>query len=77
MGLLAFVLLCVIVSVAVLAAPAPLRAFNAVPPNRIVLSAPYVWLPTVLVLSALLGHLIVLRAWFGGLESRARPEALR
>ncbi len=73
-SLLGLTLLCVIVTVAVLSVPGPLRAFAADPPNEIVLSAPFVWLPTVLVLSALLGHVIVLRAWFAGRALHSGPE---
>ena len=45
-----------------LAAPTPFRVFKTPPPNTWVTIAPYVWLPTVLVALAILGHIVVYRA---------------
>jgi hypothetical protein len=50
-----------IVTVAVLSMPGPLQVFTRPPANTIVLHFPFIWLPTVLVLGALLGHLLVFR----------------
>jgi hypothetical protein len=60
-------LLANIVTVAMLSLPSPLRVFRNAPSNSWVMHAPWVWLPTVLVQAALLGHLLVFRA----LRSRA------
>lgn len=54
-------LLLVIVTVAILSAPLPLRVFLNEPANAIVMTFPYVWLPTVLVQAAWLGHLLLWR----------------
>ena len=48
-----------IVTVAVLSMPSPFRYFS--PPNLFVAQLPFIWLPTFLVTSALLGHLLVFR----------------
>lgn len=58
-----------IMVVAILSVPGPLRVFLNEPANTFVTGVPYVWLPTVLVLTALLGHLLVFRRL---LESRSR-----
>ncbi len=55
-------LLANIVSIALLSVPGPLRVFRNAPSNAWVAHAPWVWLPTVLVQAALLGHLLVFRA---------------
>lgn len=47
--------------VAQLSAPTPFRVFMEEPANVWISRAPWVWLPSVMVLSALLGHLLVLR----------------
>lgn len=54
-------LLLTIVVVAILSTPAPFRQFTDGPANRLPGMFPYVWLPTVLVQSALAGHLLVFR----------------
>jgi hypothetical protein len=67
-----------VVGVAVLSAPTPLRVFHNEPANVWVTRAPWVWLPTVMVVAAVLGHVLVhrrLRAQAGGL-AHAAPEAL-
>lgn len=53
-------LLLTIVTIAVLSTPT-IRWFEAAPPNEFVAYFPYVWLPTVLVPFALLGHLLSFR----------------
>lgn len=60
-NLLGLGLLANIVVVAVLATPT-FQVFTSGPPNRLPSMVPYVWLPTVLVQAALLGHLLVFRA---------------
>ena len=54
-------LLVTIVGIAALAAPGPLQVFTDGPPNTLLSSLPYVWLPTVLVQLALLGHILLFR----------------
>jgi hypothetical protein len=54
-------LLATIFVIANLSAPTPFRAFPNEPANVWILQAPFVWLPTVLVFTALVGHLLVLR----------------
>jgi hypothetical protein len=54
-------LLANIVSIAVLAAPTPLQVFTEGPSNRLPGVFPFVWLPTVLVQLALIGHVLVFR----------------
>jgi hypothetical protein len=53
-------LLTTIVTIAVLSMPTPFRMFDG-PPNVFVASVPFVWLPTVMVMAALLGHLLLFR----------------
>lgn len=60
-NLLGTLLLAVIVTIAVLSAPVPFRAFWNEPANTIVATFPFVWLPTVLVQAAWFGHLLVFR----------------
>lgn len=60
-NLLGLALLLTIVTIAILSAPGPLRAFVNEPANTIVTTLPFVWLPTVLVQSAWIGHLLVFR----------------
>jgi hypothetical protein len=59
-NLLGLGLLTNIVTIAVLSMPTPFRAFDG-PPNVFVASVPFVWLPTVMVMAALLGHLLLFR----------------
>jgi hypothetical protein len=61
-NVLGLALLANIVTVAVLATPTPFQVFDDGPPNRLPSMLPYIWLPTVLVQAALLGHLLVFRA---------------
>ena len=57
----ALALLLVIVGIAALSAPTPLRQFMNEPANTFVARFPYVLLPGVLVFAALVGHLLVFR----------------
>jgi hypothetical protein len=50
-----------VLTIAILSSPGPLRRFHAEPSNVWVTRAPWVWLPAVMVLAALLGHLLVFR----------------
>lgn len=59
-NLLGLGLLTTIVTIAVLSMPTPFRVFDG-PPNVFVASVPFVWLPTVMVMAALLGHLLLAR----------------
>ena len=62
-------LLANVLAIALLSAPTPFRLFHDGPANVWVTRAPWVWLPTVLVLAAVLGHVLVfrrLRAMAGG-----------
>ena len=55
------VLLAVIVTVAMLSTPTPIRVFHNDPPNDWIARFPFVWLPELFVALALLGHLLVFR----------------
>jgi hypothetical protein len=54
-------LLLTIVTIAILSTPMPFRVFLNDPPNTIITTFPYVWLPSVLVQAAWIGHLLVFR----------------
>ena len=58
---LALVLLAIVVVTAALSMPTPFQQFTAAPTTAAVATFPMIWLPTVLVQAALLGHLLVLR----------------
>jgi len=58
---LGLALLANIVGIALLSAPTPLRIFMNEPANVWIAHAPWVWLPAVMVLAALAGHLLVHR----------------
>jgi hypothetical protein len=60
-NLLGFALLLNIIGIALLSAPIPIRVFHNDPPNTWVTRFPFVWLPTVMVATALLGHLLLFR----------------
>jgi len=60
-NILGFTLLLVIVTIAILSAPVPFRVFMNDPANTIIATTPFVWLPTVLVQAAWIGHLLVFR----------------
>lgn len=65
------VLLANILTVALLSAPTPFRVFHNEPANVWITRAPWVWLPAVFVLAAIVGHLIVFRR----LRHEARVQA--
>jgi hypothetical protein len=73
-NLIGFGLLSNVVTIALLSAPTPLRVFMNEPANVWITRAPWVWLPTVLVPAALLGHLLVLR-WLFANPGAQRPGA--
>ncbi|MEZ4429174.1 MAG: hypothetical protein R3A51_15995 [Nannocystaceae bacterium] len=60
-NLIGFGLLATIVGIAVLSMPLPFQRFSMPGDDPFVTRAPFVWLPTVLVAAALLGHLLLLR----------------
>jgi hypothetical protein len=60
-NLLGLALLSVIVGIALLSTPTPLRAFHNEPANTFVAYPPFVWLPGFLVQAAWFGHLLVFR----------------
>jgi hypothetical protein len=60
-NVLGSVLLVVVVAIAFMSAPTALRVFTDGPSLDLVLHAPFNWIATVLVASALVGHLIVFR----------------
>ncbi|MDQ3002327.1 MAG: hypothetical protein M3Y08_13835 [Fibrobacterota bacterium] len=60
-NLTGFILLINIMTVAILSIPGPMRRFHNEPANTLVLHFPYVWIPAIFVLSAFLGHLLILR----------------
>jgi hypothetical protein len=59
-NLLGLGLLINVVTIAILSMPTPMRVFGG-PANVWVATFPYVWLPTVMVMAALFGHLLVTR----------------
>jgi hypothetical protein len=61
-NILGSLLLCNIIVVSLLSTPTPLRVFRTPPANTWVSTAPYVWLPAVMVALAILGHIVVYRA---------------
>jgi len=50
-----------ILIIALLSAPTPMRVFMNEPANVWVTRAPWIWLPTVMVLAAIMGHVLVYR----------------
>lgn len=60
-NLLGLGLLLNIVTVAILSTPVPFRVFMNEPANTIIATAPFIWLPTVLVQFAWAGHLLIFR----------------
>lgn len=63
-----------IMAVAILSIPGPLRAFHDEPANTLVLHFPYVWIPAIFVMAALLGHLVLFRKILADRAGAARPE---
>ena len=55
------VLLTNIMTIALLSTPTPFRVFQNEPANEWIAHAPWVWLPTVFVLAAIVGHILVYR----------------
>ena len=53
--------LVVTVVTGILAAPSPFRQIMGNPPNGFVVGFPFVWLPTILVVSGWLGHIVLFR----------------
>lgn len=50
-----------ILTIAVLSTPTPLRVFHNEPANEWIAHAPWVWLPAVYVVAAIIGHVVVFR----------------
>ena len=69
------VLLVNILTIAVLSTPTPIRVFHNEPANEWIAHAPWVWLPAVFVVAAIIGHVIVFRRV--RYESRLRRHAPR
>jgi hypothetical protein len=61
-NILGSLLLCNVIVVSLLSTPTPLRMFSTQPPNTWVSTAPYIWLPAVMVALAIVGHIVVYRA---------------
>ena len=75
---LGLALLINILAVAILSAPTPFRVFMNEPSNIWVSQAPWVWLPAVLVLEALMGHMLVYRRlWIESRTARAKHPGAR
>jgi hypothetical protein len=60
-NVMGIVLLTIIVTVALLSTPTPIRVFHNEPPNDWIARFPFVWLPELFVALALLGHLLIFR----------------
>ena len=69
------VLLANILTIAVLSTPTPIRVFHNEPANEWIAHAPWVWLPAVFVVAAIVGHIVIFRRL--RYESRARERAPR
>ena len=50
-----------ILTIAVLSTPTPFRVFHNEPANEWIAHAPWVWLPSVFVVAAIIGHVVVFR----------------
>jgi len=59
-NLISLTLLANIVTIAIMSAPGPLRAFHTEPANTVVAGFPLIWLPTFLVPVAVFGHVMSL-----------------
>ena len=53
------VLLVNILTIAVLSTPTPIRVFHNEPANEWIAHAPWVWLPSVFVVAAIIGHIVI------------------
>jgi hypothetical protein len=60
-NVLGLALLANVVAIAILSAPTPLRVFMNEPSTAWITQAPFVWLPAVLVVAALAGHVVIFR----------------
>lgn len=60
-NLVGFALLINIMAVAILSTPGSFRLFQNEPANTLIAQFPYIWLPTVLVPTAWIGHLLLFR----------------
>jgi hypothetical protein len=60
-NILGIMLLTNVLVIAMLSMPTPIRRFHNEPANTWVAQAPYVWLPTVFVLAAIAGHIVISR----------------
>jgi len=72
-NVLGVLLLANIVAVALLSAPTPFRVFMNEPANTFITRVPWVWLPAVMVLAAVMGHALVFRWLFGSHGQSSRP----
>lgn len=64
-----------ILTIAVLSTPTPLRVFHNEPANEWIAHAPWVWLPAVYVVAAIIGHVLVFRRLRHESRLATRPEA--
>ena len=58
---LSALLLLNVMVISLLSAPEPLRVFHTQPANTWITAAPWVWVPTVMVAAAMLGHIVLFR----------------
>jgi hypothetical protein len=75
-NLLGIALLANVLIIALLSAPTPLRIFHNEPANVWITQAPWVWLPTVMVVAAALGHVLIERR-LREMSHAARPALER
>jgi hypothetical protein len=69
-----FALLANVVVISILSTPVSFRVFENDPPNVWIAELPFVWLPTFLVQTAFLSHLLILRRLVFELGQRQRPK---
>jgi hypothetical protein len=74
-NLLGILLLVNIVVIAWLSTPTPMQLFRQEPANTWIARPPYIWLPTVMVLFAILGHIVVWRRLRGRPLDEVAPDA--
>ena len=60
-----------IVQISIRSMPGPMRTFQNEPANTLIFGVPWIWLPTILVLSALAGHVLVARRLLTDRQSHA------
>ena len=63
-----------IIVISVLATPGPAHLLRTSPSNAWIMSSPYVWLPTVMVALAMLGHIVLFRRRLPAAHSRPPQE---